>query len=80
MVTGAGGMTDWLEEARDLGCDTYLSGEGSMYTRMFAAEAGINLVLAGHYRTEAPGIRGLAARLSAEIDLSWTFVEDEPFG
>ena len=66
IVPGAGGLTGWLEEARDLGCDTYLSGEGSMYTRMFAAEAGINLVLAGHYRTEAPGIRGLAARLSAE--------------
>lgn len=80
IVPGAGGLTGWLEEARDLDCDTYLSGEGSMYTRMFAAEAGINLVLAGHYRTEAPGIRGLAARLSEELDLSWTFVEDEPFG
>jgi putative NIF3 family GTP cyclohydrolase 1 type 2/ribonuclease HI len=80
IVPGAGGLTGWLEEARDLGCDTYLSGEGSMYTRIFAAEAGINLVLAGHYRTEAPGIRGLAAQLSAELELSWTFVEDEPFG
>jgi putative NIF3 family GTP cyclohydrolase 1 type 2/ribonuclease HI len=80
IVPGAGGLTGWLEEARGLGCDTYLSGEGSMYTRMFAAETGINLVLAGHYRTEAPGIRSLAARLSAQLDLSWTFVEDQPFG
>jgi putative NIF3 family GTP cyclohydrolase 1 type 2/ribonuclease HI len=80
IVPGAGGLTGWLEEARDLGCDTYLSGEGSMYTRLFAMEAGINLVLAGHYRTEAPGIRGLAARLSADLDLAWKFVEDEPFG
>ena len=67
IVPGAGGLTGWLEEARDLGCDTYLSGEGSMYTRLFAAEAGMNLVLAGHYRTEAPGIRGLAAGLSADL-------------
>ena len=80
IVPGAGGLTSWLEEARDLGCDTYLTGEGSMYTRLFAREAGMNLILAGHYRTEAPGIRGLAARASSELDVSWTFVEDEPIG
>jgi putative NIF3 family GTP cyclohydrolase 1 type 2 len=80
MVTGAGGMTSWLEEARDLGCDTYLTGEGSMYTRLFAREAGMNLVLGGHYRTEAPGIRGLAAELSTALDVPWLFLEDEPIG
>ena len=25
-------MTNWLEEARALGCDTHLTGEGTMYT------------------------------------------------
>jgi putative NIF3 family GTP cyclohydrolase 1 type 2/ribonuclease HI len=80
MVTGAGGFTSFVEEARDLGCDTYLTGEGSMYTRLFAREAGINLVLAGHYRTEAPGIKGLAAEVAKRLDVGWQFIEDEPIG
>ena len=80
IVTGAGGLSGWLDEARELGCDTFLTGEGSMYTRLFAKEAGMNLVLAGHYRTEAPGIRGLAEELSAALDVPWTFIEDDPIG
>jgi len=80
IVTGAGGMSSWLDEARELGCDTYLTGEGSMYTRLFAKEAGMNLVLGGHYRTEAPGIRGLAEELSRALDLPWVFIEDDPIG
>jgi putative NIF3 family GTP cyclohydrolase 1 type 2 len=80
IVPGAGGLTSWLEEALDLGCDTYLTGEGSMYTRLFAREVGLGLVLAGHYRTEAPGIRALAERTAARFALEWVFVEDEAIG
>lgn len=80
IVTGAGGLTSWVEEARSLGCDTYLTGEGSMYTRLYAKEAGINLVLAGHYRTEAPGIRTLAERTAQHFEVNWAFVEDDPIG
>jgi putative NIF3 family GTP cyclohydrolase 1 type 2 len=69
IVTGGGGMTSWLEEARAAGCDTYLTGEGSMYTRLFAREAGINLILAGHVATEAPGIHALRVRTSAQFEL-----------
>jgi len=80
IVTGAGGMTSWLEEALQLGCDTYLTGEGSMFTRLFAREAGLNLILAGHYRTEAPGIRALTTQAAERHGLDWVFVEDEPLG
>lgn len=80
IVTGAGGMTSWVEEARALGCDTYLTGEGSMYTRLYAREAHLNLVLAGHYRTEAPGIRALAERTAQHFEVDWQFIEDEPIG
>lgn len=80
VITGAGGMTSWLEEAKALGCDTYLTGEGSMYTRLFAKEAGLNLVLAGHYRTEAPGISALARRAAERHGIDWVFIEDDPIG
>jgi len=51
-----------------------------MYTRSFAREAGMNLILAGHYRTEAPGIQALAERAAADLGLEWVFVDDEPIG
>lgn len=80
IVTGAGSLTRWVEEARSLGCDTYLTGEGSMYTRLYAAETKTNLVLAGHYRTEAPGIRTLAERCGQFFEVPWLFLEDDPIG
>lgn len=69
IVTGAGGMTGWLDEARATGCDTYLTGEGSMFTRLFAREVGINLILAGHVATEAPGIHALRLRTASHFEL-----------
>lgn len=80
IVTGAGSYTSWLQEAQDLGCDTYLTGEGSMYTRLFAREVGLNLVLAGHYRTEAPGIAALAELAAGRLELDWVVVDDEAIG
>ncbi len=78
VVTGAGGMTAMLEEARALGCDTYLTGEGAMYTKLFARETGMNLILATHYGTEAPGIKTLAERVAKRFDLPWSFVQEDP--
>jgi putative NIF3 family GTP cyclohydrolase 1 type 2 len=80
IVTGAGGMTGWLEEAISLGCDTYITGEGSMYTRLYAMEAGINLVLGGHDLTERPGIEALGRRTAARFGLEHRFVEEPHIG
>ena len=80
IVTGAGGMTGWLEEAISLGCDTYLTGEGSMYTRLYAKEAGVNLVLGGHDLTERPGIEALGRRTAARFGLEHRFLEEPHIG
>ena len=77
VVTGAGGMTPMLEEARSLGCDTYLTGEGSMNTQLFARETGLNLILATHYATEAPGIQTLAQQVADRFGLPWSFVQED---
>lgn len=77
IVTGGGGMTPMLDEARSLGCDTYITGEGSMYTKLFAREAGLNLVLGTHYATEVHGIQALAAHASERFDLPWIFVRED---
>lgn len=76
IVAGAGGLTNWLAEAQEHGADTYVTGEGSMYTELFAHEVGLNLVLGTHYATEAPGIKRLAATLGDRLSLPWLFVEE----
>jgi dinuclear metal center YbgI/SA1388 family protein len=63
IVTGSG--TDWLDEAVDVGADVLLTGEGKQQAYHQAREAGINVVLAGHYATETFGVQALAERLDA---------------
>ncbi|HYM16909.1 MAG TPA: Nif3-like dinuclear metal center hexameric protein, partial [Dehalococcoidia bacterium] len=78
IVTGAGGGTAEMDAARRLGADTYVTGEGSMFTRLFAKECGMNLVLATHQATEAPGIRALGERLGDHAGIPWQFVAESP--
>lgn len=57
IVTGSG--TDWLDEARAAGADTLLTGEGKQQVYHRAREAGLNVILAGHYATETGGVQRL---------------------
>ncbi len=76
IVPGAGGGTADMDAARRLACDTYLTGEGSMYTRMFAKETGMNLVFGTHLATETPGIRALGERLGDHARVPWEFITE----
>lgn len=76
IVTGGGGLTKWLAEAQAVGADTYVTGEGSMFTDLYAREAGLNLVLGTHYATEAPGIKKLAGELGGRLGVDWVFLEE----
>lgn len=72
ILTGSG--ADWVEEAAEEGLDALVTGEGkqSLYHR--AREAGLHVVLGGHYATETFGVRSLAS-LAEEWGLETTFVE-----
>ncbi|WP_324664156.1 Nif3-like dinuclear metal center hexameric protein [Haloarcula sediminis] len=63
IVTGSG--VDWLGEAADAGADVLITGEGKQQAYHEAREAGINVVLAGHYATETFGVEALASLLEA---------------
>ena len=76
IVTGAGGDTKDLDSARQAGCDTYITGEGSMFTRLFAREVGLNLIFGTHQATEAPGIRALGQRLSDHAQVPFEFIDE----
>lgn len=71
IVTGAASSA--LREARDLGLDTFITGEGPHHTHFDAMEWGINLLYAGHYATEQVGVRALAEHLGARFNLPWEF-------
>lgn len=76
IVTGSG--VDFLDEALEAGADLLLTGEGKQHAYHEAREAGIHVVLAGHYATETFGVRALAD-LIADWGPETTFV-DHPTG
>jgi putative NIF3 family GTP cyclohydrolase 1 type 2 len=78
LITGAGGDTGAMAEALDLGADTFVTGEGSIFTRLFAKEARLNLILGTHQATEAPGIKALGQRISDEAQIPWEFIPESP--
>jgi dinuclear metal center YbgI/SA1388 family protein len=74
ICSGAGVNKDTLREARELGVDTLISGEGPHWSAVDAEERGLVIVYAGHYATETLGVRALAEHLSVTFDLPWAFV------
>ncbi len=76
IAAGGGGWSSLLREARLVGCDTYLTGEGSMYTELYARETGMNLIVSTHYATEMHGIQTLAAHVSDQFGFTWEFLSD----
>ena len=72
IVTGSG--VDWLGEAAAVGADLLVTGEGKQQAYHEAREAGINVVLAGHYATETFGVRALAERLES-WGLATTYID-----
>jgi dinuclear metal center YbgI/SA1388 family protein len=72
IVTGSG--VDWLDEAVERGADALVTGEGKQQVYHEAREAGIHVVLAGHYATETFGVRALADRI-AEWGPETTFID-----
>ncbi|HSR30905.1 MAG TPA: Nif3-like dinuclear metal center hexameric protein [Anaerolineae bacterium] len=77
VVAGWGGEPEWMAEAQTLGCDTFLTGEAAMFGLLFAKEAGLNLILGGHYATEVPGVMALGARIARDLAVDVTFIPEE---
>jgi dinuclear metal center YbgI/SA1388 family protein len=72
IVTGSG--VDWLGEAADAGVDALVTGEGKQKAFHEAREAGLNVVMAGHYATETFGVQSLQS-LVEEWGLETTFLD-----
>ncbi len=64
-----------LDEPLSKKIDTFLTGESSHTLYHFAKEFGVNVVFAGHYATEVPGLKELASHLASRFALETKFLQ-----
>lgn len=64
VLTGAGHSSNCIKFALEEGCDTYITGEATLYTIQYAQFAGINLLVGSHTFTEIYGVESLARKLN----------------
>ena len=64
----SGGGSDEWHTAADAGCDAFISGEIRHHHALALADSGIVALECGHFATEEPGIRALAAALQKAPD------------
>ena len=65
----SGGAGEFAEEAKNLGCDLYLTGEASWGDVIAAENCGMRMVCAGHYETEVFGVRALSKALKKALKI-----------
>lgn len=70
----AGDGSKLLDERLARRLDTFLTGEESHTLYHFAREFGINVIFAGHYATEIPGLMELASHLAGRFGLQTVFL------
>lgn len=71
----SGGAAFLLDQVWEAGIDTYLTGEMSHSAFHQAREWGLNVVFAGHYATETPGVKALAEHLAQRFGLDTQFLD-----
>lgn len=65
VAVACGSAAEFIGDAVRHGCQALVTGEARFHACLEARDAGIVLVLAGHYATERPGIEQLARTLAA---------------
>ena len=66
-LCSGGGSDEWVQAA-ETGCGAFISGEIKHHHALAMADSGIVALECGHYATEEPGIRALAAALQNAAD------------
>jgi len=73
----SGGAGEFAEEAKNLGCDVYLTGEASWGDVIAAENCGIRMICAGHYETEVFGVRAVACEMKKDLKLKTVDLTDQ---
>ena len=70
----SGGAGEFAEEAKELGCGLYVTGEASWGEVIAAENCGIEMICAGHYATETFGVKALARAIQSKLHLRTEFL------
>ena len=70
----SGGAGEFAEEAKNLGCGLYVTGEASWGEVIAAENCGMEMVCAGHYATETFGVKALARAVKAKLKVDTAFL------
>ena len=70
----SGGAGEFAEEAKELGCGLYITGEASWGEVIAAENCGIEMICAGHYATETFGVKALARAIQSKLHLRTEFL------
>ena len=70
----SGGAGEFAEEAKELGCALYITGEASWGEVIAAENCGIEMICAGHYATETFGVKALARAVQSKLHLRTEFL------
>lgn len=73
IVSGFG--ASYLEEAKTLGCDTFLTGETSHVHYYSAINTGLNVIYGGHYASETVCIKALGEHLRQKFAIDFEFID-----
>ena len=65
-AVACGAAGEYLVDSIRSNADVFLTGEMRFHDALTARDAGVSVILPGHYATERPGVEELAAKLAAE--------------
>lgn len=67
IATGCGSCGEYLKDAAEAGCDTFLTGDVKHNVFLDAKDYGMNLIDAGHFSTENPIVDKLTRKLQKQF-------------
>lgn len=76
IATGCGSCGEYLKDAVQAGCDTFLTGDVKYNVFLDAQDYGINLIDAGHFATENPIVEKLAEKLRRAFPETKVFISE----
>jgi putative NIF3 family GTP cyclohydrolase 1 type 2 len=70
----SGGAGAYAPEAKELGCDLYVTGEADWGETIAAENVGMPMICAGHYATETFGVKALAKAMARRLKVKTVFL------
>lgn len=70
----SGGAGCFAVDAKELGCDLYITGEADWGETIAAENVGMPMICAGHYQTETFGVKALARAMKKALKIETEFL------